>query len=170
MDDCRHVSRHELRIDGVRPRLLDAGDDAGHSTVQRYAGGARLERRVHADGTMVERVVARGTIELAADGDFVTILGLRGIVACEPRAGYRTELRRHEAPGELRVEYRFSPTPRAPAAAAFAPRTSSVTTSASAPSCGARSATCGCCCRRWTASRTSPPASRGMRRSSAETA
>ena len=83
MDDCRHVSRHELRIDGSAPRPLHADDDAGHTTVHRYEGGARLERRVHADGTMVERVVAPGAIELEAEGDFVTIFGLRGIV---PRA------------------------------------------------------------------------------------
>ena len=121
MDDCRHVSRHELRIDGSPPQLLDADDEAGHTTVHRYAGDARLERRVHADGTMVERVVAPGAIELAAEGDFVTIFGLRGIVAGTPRDGHRTELRRHAAPGELRVEYRFAPAPRAPATAAFEP-------------------------------------------------
>ncbi len=119
MDDCRHVSRHELRIDGAAPRTVHADDAAGHTTVHRYAGGGRLERRVHADGTMVERVVAPGTIELATEADFVTIFGLRGIVACTPADGHRTELRRHEAPGELRVEYRFSPAPQAPATAAF---------------------------------------------------
>lgn len=119
MDDCRHVSRHELRIDGAPPRVLDADDDAGHTTVHRYAGGARLERRVHADGTMVERVLAPGAIELAADGDHVTIFGLRGIVPCTPADGRRTDVRRYEAPGELRVEYRFSPAPQAPAPDAF---------------------------------------------------
>ena len=117
MDDCRHVSRHELRIDGARPRVLHADDDAGHTTVHRYAGGARLERRVHADGTMVERIVAPGArIELETEADFVTIFGLRGIVPARRRDGHRTELRRHAAPGELRVEYRFSPAPRAPPA------------------------------------------------------
>ena len=119
MDDCRHVSRHELTIDGARPRTLEADDAAGHSTVHRYAGGARLERRVHADGTMVERVVAPGAIDVATDADFVTVFGLRGIVARTPVDGHRTELRRHAAPGELRVEYRFSPTAQAPAPAAF---------------------------------------------------
>ena len=119
VDDCRHVSRHELTIDGARPRTLDADDAAGHSTVHRYAGGARLERRVHADGTMVERVVAPGAIDVATDADFVTVFGLRGIVARTPADGHRTELRRHAAPGELRVEYRFSPTAQAPAPAAF---------------------------------------------------
>ena len=119
MDDCRHLSRHELRIGGAPPRVVDADDDAGHTTVHRYAGGARLERRVHADGTMVERVVAPGAIELAAEGDFVTVFGLRGIVARTPRDGRRTELRRHATDGELRVEYRFSPPPEAPAPAAF---------------------------------------------------
>ncbi len=114
MDDCRHVSRHELRLGGALPRVTAADDRAGHTSVQRFAGGARLERRVHADGTMVERVVARDAIELATDADFVTILGLRGIVAREPRPGHATAVRRHEAPGELRVEYRFSPAPRAP--------------------------------------------------------
>ena len=123
MDDCRHVSRHELRIDGKPPRVLDADDGAGHSTLQRYEGGARLERRVYADGTMVERIVAPGAIELVSEGDFVTIFGLRGIVAREPRAGHRTKVRRHKAPGELRVEYRFSPAPlTAPSAAFVAPR------------------------------------------------
>ncbi|MDP1848971.1 MAG: glycogen debranching N-terminal domain-containing protein [Solirubrobacteraceae bacterium] len=121
MDDCRHVSRHELRIGGAPPRPLHADDDAGHTSVHRYAGGARLERRVHADGTMVERILAPGTIELTAEGDFVTIFGLRGIVPRTPRETHRTELRRHAMPGELRVEYRFSPAPQAPAAAAFAP-------------------------------------------------
>jgi len=29
MDDCRHVSRHELRIDGSPPRPLHADDDGG---------------------------------------------------------------------------------------------------------------------------------------------
>ena len=123
MDDCRHVSRHELRIDGVPPRPLHADDDAGHTSVHRFEGGARLERRVHADGTMVERVVAAGAIELAAEGDFVTIFGLRGIVPGTPRSEHRTELRRHAAPGELRVEYRFSPTPQQPPPDVFvAPR------------------------------------------------
>jgi glycogen debranching enzyme len=121
IDDCRHVSHHELRIDGAPPRALHADDDAGHTAVQRYEGGARLERRVHADGTMVERVVAAGAIEIAAEGDFVTIFGLRGIVPRTRQAGHRTELRRHEAPGELRVEYRFSPAPQAPAPDAFVP-------------------------------------------------
>jgi glycogen debranching enzyme len=122
VEDCRHVSRHELRIDGLAPRVLRADDDAGHGSVHHFAGGARLERRLHADGTMVERVIARGAIELEAQGDFVTILGLRGIVACQPRAGHRTDVRRHASPGELRVEYRFSPAPRAPAAAFAPPR------------------------------------------------
>ena len=121
VDDCRHVSRHELRLDGAPPRTQHADDDAGHTTVHRYAGGARLERRVHADGTMVERIVAPGAIELVAEGDLVTIFGLRGIAARAPRADHRTELRRHATPGELRVEYRFSPAPPAPAATAFAP-------------------------------------------------
>ena len=121
MDDCRHVSRHELRIDGTTPRTLSADDDAGHTTVHHYEGGARLERRVRADGTMVERVVAPGTIEVTTEGDFVTIFGLRGIVARAPRSEHRTATRRFAAPGELRLEYRFSPAPPAPAATAFAP-------------------------------------------------
>lgn len=124
VDDCRHVSRHELRIDGSAPRaLLDAdGDGGGHTIVHRYEAGARLERRLHADGTMVERVVAPGAsaIEVEAEGDFVTIFGLRGIAPATPARGCRTTLRHHEAAGELRVEYRFSPAPEAPAAAAFA--------------------------------------------------
>jgi glycogen debranching enzyme len=122
MDDCRHVSRHELLLDGAPPRVLDAGDDAGHTTVHRYHGGGRLERRVHADGTMVERVVAGGAIELDAEGDFITMLGLRGFVARGPRAGHATELRRFAAPGELRVEYRFSPAAQPPPAAFVVPR------------------------------------------------
>ncbi len=119
--DCRHVSRHELRLDGSRPRTLRAGDDGGHTTVHHYAGGARLERRVHADGTMVERVVAPAVIDVDAEGDFVTVLGLRGIVPRTPGEGRRTDVRRHEAPGELRVEYRFAPAPRAPDPRAFVP-------------------------------------------------
>ncbi len=123
MDDCRQVSQHELRIDGARPRALEADDAAGHTAVHRFAGGARLERRLHADGTMVERVLAPGAIELAAEGDFVTVFGLRGIVPCAPVEGRRTELHRHAAPGELRVEYRFLPAPPAPPPPAFvAPR------------------------------------------------
>ncbi len=122
MDDCRHVSSHQLLVDGAPPRVVAADDDAGHTSVHRYAGGARLQRRVHADGTMVERVVAQGAIELAAEGDFVTMLGLRGLVAREPRAGHATELRRHEAPGELRVEYRFSPASQVPPPAFLEPR------------------------------------------------
>jgi glycogen debranching enzyme len=121
MDDCRHVSRHDLRIDGSPPRALHAEDEAGHTSVHHYAGGARLERRVHAEGTMTERIVAPGAIvELATEADFVTLFGLRGIVPARPRDGHRTELQRHAAPGELRVEYRFSPAPQAPPPSAFA--------------------------------------------------
>ncbi|MEY2516051.1 MAG: hypothetical protein QOJ89_3409 [bacterium] len=120
MDDCRHVSRHELLIDGSSPRALHADDDAGHTSVHHYGGGARLERRVHADGTMIERVVGHGTIAIATDADFVTMFGLRGFVPRTARPGHATELLRHEARGELRVEYRFSPAPQPPAAVAFA--------------------------------------------------
>ena len=140
MDDCRHVSRHELRIDGAPPRVVARRrrrrpHDRPSLRGRRAAGAARARRR-H-DGRA--RSWRPGAIELEAEGDFVTIFGLRGIVAREPRAGHRTELRRHAAPGELRVEYRFSPLPRRRRPRPSWRRASSATTSASPPSCGARS-------------------------------
>lgn len=107
MDDVRHVARWTLRIGGEPPVVEAAGDDAGDTIVHRFAGGARLERRLHADGTMTETVFAGAPVEIEAEGDFVSVFGLRGIVPARPRPGHATRVRRE---GD-RFEYRFTPRP-----------------------------------------------------------
>jgi glycogen debranching enzyme len=103
LDDCRHLSGHELRLGGQPLRLLVASDASGSGAVYELTNPeldlgdgrelalqsmrVRLERRLLA-GAMVERIVLRSyaleafelELELLLDADFRPMLEIRGMV------------------------------------------------------------------------------------------
>ena len=108
-DDCRFLSGHSLRINGVVPRLLVASAAAGSEAVHELTNPAlpleggrllplqslqiRLERAIVDDGTVEERLTVRSydraplalSVELQLAADFAPMLALRGIVSAGPR-------------------------------------------------------------------------------------
>jgi hypothetical protein len=100
VDDCRHLSVHELRINGVAPRLLVSSDQAGQAAVYELtnpelplADGTtlplqtlrvRLEQRIHRDG-LDETIALRShhsqpvelELELRLDADYAPMLEIR---------------------------------------------------------------------------------------------
>jgi N-terminal domain of (some) glycogen debranching enzymes len=84
-DDARHLSAHELRVDGERPELVASGEDAGGTSwVRLRAPGRelRLVRTVLPDGRVEERLRADGAaeVELTLGADFEPMLVLREMV------------------------------------------------------------------------------------------
>jgi glycogen debranching enzyme len=110
LDDCRHLSGHELRIAGAVPRLLVALAATGAEAVHELTnpdlllpGGdavplqtlrIRVDRRLTPDGCLEERVgvhlYGRGALELGLElafaADFRPMLAVRGIVDVPPAA------------------------------------------------------------------------------------
>jgi glycogen debranching enzyme len=108
LDDCRHLSGHELRIAGVRPRLLVASAPTGAEAIHELTNPdvdlpeglqlplqtlqVRLERRLLAEGRLRERIhvrlYGRAPADLALDvtlaADFRPMLAIRGIVDLAP--------------------------------------------------------------------------------------
>jgi glycogen debranching enzyme len=108
VDDCRHLSRHELRLNGMPPRLLVSSDQAGAAAVYELtnpdmplSGGStlplqalrvRMERRIGSDG-LDETIVLRSQhhepveleLTLRLDADFAPMLELRGMVDAPER-------------------------------------------------------------------------------------
>ena len=108
LDDCRFLSGHELRLDGVRPRLLVAsaatGSDAVHELTNpelRLSDGSvlplqtlqvRLERSLGEPATLHERVhihlYGRETLQiefaLTLAADFQPMLTIRGMAPAGP--------------------------------------------------------------------------------------
>jgi glycogen debranching enzyme len=106
VDDCRFLRTHELRINGVAPRLLVSSDEAGSAAVHELtnpdlplADGRRLplqslririERRIRPDA-LDETILLHShhpepvdlELELRLDADYVPMLELRGML--EPR-------------------------------------------------------------------------------------
>jgi glycogen debranching enzyme len=121
VNDCRHLAVHELRINGVPPRLLVSSDEAGQAAVYELtnpelplADGAglplqalrvRLEQRIHPDG-LDETITLRShhsqavelDLSLRLDADFAPMLEIREMT--EPRT---REVRREGCGGELRL-------------------------------------------------------------------
>ncbi|HEX6020999.1 MAG TPA: glycogen debranching N-terminal domain-containing protein, partial [Solirubrobacter sp.] len=103
VDDCRHLSRYELRLNGLPPRLLVSSDEAGTAAVYeltnpdlRLSDGSTLplqalrvrrERRITGDG-LDEAIVLRShhgepvelELTLHLDADFAPMLELRGML------------------------------------------------------------------------------------------
>jgi glycogen debranching enzyme len=113
-DDCRYLSAHELRINGVRPRLLVASAASGSEAVHELTNPAlplpdgtvlplqtlqvQLQRRLCADDRFEETLVVHSydrqplylDIDLELAADFEPMLAIRGIVpvgAGNPVAG-----------------------------------------------------------------------------------
>jgi glycogen debranching enzyme len=107
LDDCRHLSGHELRIAGTVPRLLvtaAAGAEGVHELTNpdlTLAGGEavplqtlriRLDRRLTPEGCLEERVgvhlygrrALELDVELAFAADFRPMLAIRGIADVPP--------------------------------------------------------------------------------------
>jgi glycogen debranching enzyme len=108
LDDCRHLSGHELRVAGVMPRLLVASAPTGAEAIYELtnpdialADGrelplqtlqVRLERRLLSEGRLRERVHLRLhgreavdlDLELTLGADFRPMFALRGIVDVPP--------------------------------------------------------------------------------------
>jgi glycogen debranching enzyme len=108
MDDCRHLSGHEVRIGGVMPRLLVASAPSGAEAVHeltnpdlRLGDGrelalqtlqVRLERRLLAEGRLRERLFVRLygreavdlDLEIALAADFRPMFAIRDIVQLAP--------------------------------------------------------------------------------------
>jgi glycogen debranching enzyme len=108
LDDCRHLSGHELRIAGVTPRLLVASAPTGAAAVHELTNPdvklpdgrllqlqtlqVRLERRLHAEGRLRERVHLRLhgrepvdlELEVTLAADFRPMFAIRDIVDLEP--------------------------------------------------------------------------------------
>ena len=104
-DDCRFVSGHELRVGGVRPRLLVASAAPGSESVHELTNPAlplpggrllppqtlqiRLERRVSGECEIEETVLVHShdreplqlQLDLQLEADFEPMLAIRGIVA-----------------------------------------------------------------------------------------
>src|SRR3954470_5922688 len=114
LDDCRHLSGHELRVGGARPRLLVASATTGADAVHELTnpdlvlpGGhelplqtlqVRLDRRLTDAGCLEERIhvhlYGRSALELDVElglaADFRPMLGIRGMVDV-PRADVAIE-------------------------------------------------------------------------------
>jgi glycogen debranching enzyme len=114
-DDCRFVSGHELRVNGVRPRLLVASAAPGSESVHELtnpalplAGGRvlplqslqlRLERCVSGECELEEKLLVhsydREPLELELDlllgADFEPMLAIRGIARPERTGAVRIE-------------------------------------------------------------------------------
>jgi glycogen debranching enzyme len=110
LDDCRHLSGHELRVAGVMPRLLVASAPTGAEAIYELtnpdivlADGrelplqtlqVRLERRLLSEGRLRERVHVRLhgreavdlNLELTVGADFRPMFAIRGIVDVPPAA------------------------------------------------------------------------------------
>jgi glycogen debranching enzyme len=108
LDDCRHLSGHELRVAGVMPRLLVASAPTGAEAIYELtnpdivlADGrelplqtlqVRLERRLLSEGRLRERVHVRLhgreavdlDLELTLGADFRPMFAIRGIVDVPP--------------------------------------------------------------------------------------
>lgn len=107
LDDCRHLCRHAVRLNGVVPRLLVSSDQAGAAAVYELTNPAirspeaplplqalrvRLERRMRPDGmdeTIRLHLYHPSPVELALDvlidADFRPMLELRGLMEPIPR-------------------------------------------------------------------------------------
>ena len=108
LDDCRHLSGHELRVGGTTPRLLVASASTGSEGIHeltnpdlRLPDGrelplqtlqVRLERRLVAPGRLRERLhlhlyghePVELDVELALAADFRPMFAIRGIVDLPP--------------------------------------------------------------------------------------
>ena len=117
-DDCRFLSGHELRVNGVRPRLLVTSATLGSESVHELTNPAlplpggrvlplqslqlRLERCVVDECDLQETLLVRSydraplylDIDLELDADFEPMLAIRGIV--EGRHGAGVEIERME--------------------------------------------------------------------------
>src|SRR4051794_19988629 len=104
LDDCRHLSGHELRVGGARPRLLVASAATGAEGIHELTNPdlvlpdghqlalqtlqVRLERRLSDDGRLQERIhvhlYGRTALELDLElrlaADFRPMLAIRGMV------------------------------------------------------------------------------------------
>jgi glycogen debranching enzyme len=114
-DDCRFLSGHELRVNGVRPRLLVASAALGSESVHELTNPAlplpggrvlplqslqiRLERRVVDDCDLEETLLVRSydreplylDVDLELEADFEPMLAIRGIVDAGRGAGVEIE-------------------------------------------------------------------------------
>jgi glycogen debranching enzyme len=121
VDDCRHLSVHELRLNGVEPRLLVSSDHAGTAAVYELTnpelalrGGRvlplqalriRLVQRIHRDG-LDETIRLRShhsepvtlDLTLRLDADFAPMLELREMTPAHVRT-----VRRQGGGGELQL-------------------------------------------------------------------
>jgi glycogen debranching enzyme len=108
VEDCRHLSRHELRLNGAAPRLLVSSDEAGGAAVYELTNPElrlddgrvlplqalrlRLEQRIRPDG-LDETIVLHShhpesvelDLVLQLDADFVPMLEVRGMLERHPR-------------------------------------------------------------------------------------
>jgi len=114
-DDCRFLSGHELRVNGVRPRLLVTSAALGSTSVHELTNPAlplrggrvlplqslqlRLERSVVDDYELEERLLVHSydrepldlELELMLAADFEPMLSIRGIAPAERGAGVAIE-------------------------------------------------------------------------------
>jgi len=121
VDDCRHLSVHDLRLNGVEPRLLVSSDQAGGaavyeltnpglpladgSTLPLQALRIRLEQRIHRD-SLDETITVHShhhepvelELSLQLDADFAPMLEIREMT--EP---HTREVVRRGSGGELRL-------------------------------------------------------------------
>jgi glycogen debranching enzyme len=113
VDDCRHLCRHELRINGVAPRLLVSSDQAGSAAVYELTNPdvpldgrdllplqalrVRVEQRIRCDG--LDEIIELHShhhepveldIALRLDADFTPMLELRGMLERVDRPVVRT--------------------------------------------------------------------------------
>jgi glycogen debranching enzyme len=110
LDDCRYLRGHELRLNGVRPRLLVASDALGSGCVHELTNPdlllddrtllplqtvqIRVERQVTGRRELEERILVHSyhravldlDLEVELDADFTPMFVLRGIVE-SPRVG-----------------------------------------------------------------------------------
>ena len=110
-DDCRFLCGHELRVNGVRPRLLVATAAAGSESVHELTNPAlplpdgrvlplqslqlRFERRVTGPCELEETLLVHSydrealdlDLELQLEADFAPMLAIRGIVEPDPGPG-----------------------------------------------------------------------------------
>ena len=115
VDDCRFVSGHELRVNGVRPRLLVTSAAPGSESIHELTNPAlplrddrvlplqslqiRLERCLRRERGVEETLVVRSydrgplelDVELALAADFEPMLAIRGIVPVGAGEPVRTE-------------------------------------------------------------------------------
>ncbi len=99
-DDCRHLSRYDLRIGGARRAVRSASDADGATGVHVLEGG-RLERRIAGEGRVEERLRAEREVELRVAADFQDILAVRGWAP-----GHTEPVHVAAVPGGLRLSCR----------------------------------------------------------------